>query len=168
METAKVDVRRLQVLNDRINQMFEAFQLMRLSMDALQYMPDERAIFGGVTPFAGYGPFNPAQYLQGGVPYVTTPLGYAPYGQPQYLQGNLPYASYPATPIPQWGASIWARPSGGGYENDATRFIDMRFAPNGRQIPFSQSGHFPFPVNVQPFSVNGQVPSSHSPSAAFG
>jgi hypothetical protein len=152
METAKVDVRRLQVLNDRINQMLEVLQQMRLSMHSLQHVPDERAMFGGVTPFPGYG------------------YGYGQtqsFGQPHpFVQSQYPYS----TPIPQWGAPIYARPNWTGYEGDVTarfgdaRFIDPRLT---QQIPFGHNGQFV--QNGQlPFPTNGQVPFSHSPTAAFG
>lgn len=180
METAKVDVRRLQILNDRINQMLEVLQQMRLSMHALQHVPDERALYGGVTPFPGYGYGQPNQFGQPnlyGQPNVygqLNPFFGQPnlYGQSMYSQVGVPYGTTPwSTPIPQWGAPIYARPYWTGYEGDVTarfadaRFVDARFAPNGQQIPFSQN--LPSAQNI-PFSQNGQVPFSHSPTAAFG
>ena len=111
------------------------------------------------VPGYGYGSFNP----------------FAP---TQYLQGSLPYGTSPySTPIPQpWDAPIYSRPYWTGYEGEVSarfadpRFVDARFAPGMPQIPFTQNVPLPFATqNGQiPFTANGQVPFSHSPTAAFG
>jgi len=58
METAKVDIRKLQLLNDRINQCIDALNQVRLSVHGLTASPglshSSQGIFGGVNP-AAYG-----------------------------------------------------------------------------------------------------------------
>jgi hypothetical protein len=70
METAKVDIRKLQLLNDRINQVIDALHQVRLSVHALQQSQQMQQPYG-----AGFGtpypnPFvtqsmNPFQQQQG-------------------------------------------------------------------------------------------------------
>src|SRR5512140_930119 len=65
METAKVEIRKLQLLNDRINQCIDALNQVRLSVHGLSHSP-------GVSPSAGI-PLTQN-------PYAATGLGagYAP------------------------------------------------------------------------------------------
>ena len=65
METAKVDIRKLQLLNDRINQCIDALNQVRVSVHGLSHSP-------GVSPSAGI-PLTQN-------PYAATGLGagYAP------------------------------------------------------------------------------------------
>jgi hypothetical protein len=66
METAKVDIRKLQLLNDRINQCIDALNQVRLSVHGLSHSPATQGVPGMGYPFT-----------QGG----SVGLGYAPYGQ---------------------------------------------------------------------------------------
>jgi hypothetical protein len=61
METAKVDIRKLQLLNDRINQTIEALNQVRLSVHGIQHT----AMQSQVSPF-GYG--QPQQAFGYGMP----------------------------------------------------------------------------------------------------
>lgn len=70
METAKVDIRKLQILNDRINQCIDALNQVRLSVHGLSH----------TTPGV---PFVPA----GINPLVQSPFGYAGVGS----AGFAPY-----------------------------------------------------------------------------
>src|SRR4029450_10981224 len=59
METAKVDIRKLQLLNDRINQVIDALHQVRLSVHALQqgYQTQQQPYGAGFgTP--AFGPFQ--------------------------------------------------------------------------------------------------------------
>ena len=58
METAKVDIRRLQLLNDRVNQCIDALNQVRLSVHGLSHT-------GGTVPGvqAGFGQFAPNPYF---------------------------------------------------------------------------------------------------------
>jgi len=74
METAKVDIRKLQLLNDRINQCIDALNQVRLSVHGLtsaQGLSHTSGPFSGApgftgSPFAGgYGGFPQAPFGQG-------------------------------------------------------------------------------------------------------
>src|SRR5258708_39767639 len=71
METAKVDIRKLQVLNDRINQCIDALNQVRVSVHGLSH--------------ASVG--NPAVV---GVPLTQAPFGQTPYGTAAFGTGYSP------------------------------------------------------------------------------
>ena len=87
METAKVDIRKLQLLNDRINQMMEVLNQVRLSVHGIQHT--------ATTP-SPIGPY--------GYPVTATP-GFAAAGYPQ----QLPYFGH-ATP---WQGTVGYGQGGG-------------------------------------------------------
>lgn len=71
METAKVDIRKLQLLNDRINQVIDALHQVRLSVHALQqgYQTQQQPYGAGFGtqafgPFQGLVQQNPFQQTQ--------------------------------------------------------------------------------------------------------
>ena len=66
METAKVDIRKLQLLNDRNNQCIDALNQVRLSVHGLAPAGLSHTTGQFPTPFLGGG-VNPAQFLGGGV-----------------------------------------------------------------------------------------------------
>lgn len=86
METAKVDIRKLQVLNDRINQCIDALNQVRLSVHGLAAGQGQATGIGPAglshtsfaqTPFAGMGIASPiSAYGQAalGAPYVGAPF----------------------------------------------------------------------------------------------
>lgn len=85
METVKVDLQKLQLLNDRIAQTIEALNQLRLSTHGLQ----QAGTFAQTAPNgSGFGMFG------------TPNPGYAPplaaYPQPGYAQPAYPQAIYPA------------------------------------------------------------------------
>jgi hypothetical protein len=63
METAKVDIRKLQLLNDRINQCLEALNQVRLSVHGLT---SAQGLSHTSVPFAGVPGINPAIAYGGG------------------------------------------------------------------------------------------------------
>jgi hypothetical protein len=67
METVKVDIRKLQMLNDRINQCIDALSQVRLSVHGLSHTA------GAST--AGINPINPSQPI-GAAGGFANPLGY--------------------------------------------------------------------------------------------
>jgi hypothetical protein len=109
LETAKVDVRKLQILSDRINQTIDALNQVRLSVHGLQHssgigvMPQ-----AGLQPQLGLVPFVP-QGLPAGYGYAypiqgighTSPVlpgqmayqGFLPQGAPMASAYGWPYAS---------------------------------------------------------------------------
>lgn len=88
METAKVEIRKLQLLNDRINQCIDALNQVRLSVHGLSHTP-------GISPSAGL-PLTQN-------PYATAGLG-AGYS-PGFQQGGVhpsQFGPQPGVP-PQFG-----------------------------------------------------------------
>src|SRR5579864_366871 len=79
METAKVDIRKLQLLNDCINRTIEALNQVRLSVHAGGIQHSAQMGLQGVgSPFGGF----PGSYLGA----YTSPFGY----NPQAAAGMVP------------------------------------------------------------------------------
>src|SRR5262249_14108062 len=74
METAKVDVRKLQLLNDRITQCLAALSQVRLPVHGLPH-PQPTPPLGATAPMAGYVDprFSDPRFGYGG--YGMTPVG---------------------------------------------------------------------------------------------
>ena len=126
METAKVDIRKLQLLNDRINQCLDALAQVRLSVHGLQSAFGQQAI-------QGLGQPQGAPWLQGpqqGVPGYFGPQGFAPQSfapqpfAPQFFTPQ-PYAPQPYGPQP----TLYPVPQGIGFAS----------VPPFSQIPSAQT-----------------------------
>ena len=91
MEMVKVDVQKLQLLNDRIAQTIEALNQVRLSVHGIQHTNPWQQGFGAP---AGYG-----------APAYGTPPGYGLYGYPTYPNSFAPPPGYPVQLSP-FGAGI--------------------------------------------------------------
>src|SRR5262245_44339203 len=120
METAKVDIRKLQLLNDRINQCIEALNQVRLSVHGLSPSPAGLGYQGfGQIPPTGYGlshtgalGLNPLFPQMGAFPGQ----GFGQPGQSPFMQpGQIPFPQPGQVPFPQQG-----------------------------QVPFPQQGQIPF------------------------
>lgn len=104
METAKVDIRKLQLLNDRINQCIDALNQVRLSVHGLSSQGlSHTSPQTGINAGSPYGPgvtgagTNPWQnpVTQPGVnPFGQTGFGQAPVGQFPGTQGFAPGLSH--------------------------------------------------------------------------
>ena len=105
METAKVDIRKLQLLNDRINQVIDALHQVRLSVHALQqgYQSQQQPYGAGFGtqafgPFQGFNPLlqqNPFQQTQ-------TPFQQNPFQQTQQsLFQQNPFQQTQQSPLQQ-------------------------------------------------------------------
>jgi hypothetical protein len=93
METAKVEIKKLQLLNDRINQCIDALNQVRLSVHGLSHTP-------GVPASAGAPPFTQSPYAAAGLgtPYasgfaqqgggIPSPFGPQPGVAPQFGLGQ--------------------------------------------------------------------------------
>lgn len=113
METVKVDMQKLQLLNDRITQTIEALNQLRMSVNGIQHTP---ATYGGY----GYGqvPSTPFGMQSYGSPYVSYGQPFAqPYVQPfaqPFAQPFVPGIQHtPATgqwTTPQWTTPQWTTP----------------------------------------------------------
>lgn len=93
METVKVDIQKLQLLNDRITQTIEALNQVRMSVQGIQHTP--------MSPF-GYNPYPGAQlgFAQQFNPYASP---FVPQIAPQFVpqfggqfggQFGSPYGAY--------------------------------------------------------------------------
>ena len=100
--TAKVDIRKLQLLNDRIAQTIDALNQVRLSVHGL-----------GLSHTPQFGVGQATGYPFAGVPYQTASMGY-PYQVPfqaAYGQGMVPGLSH-TTPWLQnqaYGQQVWGQ-----------------------------------------------------------
>jgi hypothetical protein len=150
METAKVDIRKLQALNDRINQCIDALNQVRLSVHGLSHAtPAGPFIPPGATPFA-QTPFGAAHAGLGSFPQVPAyPLpqvpGYFPgfshatpvLGGPAtfssgFVPGLNPFAGLShSSPEESFGRPVWTDP-----------FLAARIA---QTFPYAQ---YPFPAVV--------------------
>src|SRR5262245_51420737 len=93
METAKVDIRKLQALNDRINQCIDALNQVRLSVHGLAHSsPGVSFLPAGVSPLAQASAFG-----------TGFGAGYPGFGQIPMTQGFVPGFSH-ATPVVGAGA----------------------------------------------------------------
>jgi hypothetical protein len=92
METAKVDIRKLQFLNDRINQTIDALNQVRLSVHGLSH--------SGVNPIQQGFP-NQQSFQQGfGNQLGQAPMASPQFGYPQGLpQGFVPGLSHTGVPF---------------------------------------------------------------------
>ena len=96
METARVDIRKLQLLNDRINQCLDALTQVRASVHGLSHTA---APMPGVLP-------PPAQL--GGIGVAADPrfaYGYSPFGAPMAaVAGGLSHTPFAAPAAPFFAA----------------------------------------------------------------
>lgn len=124
---AKVDVRKLQVLNDRINQTIDALNQVRFSVHGLGHTSGPPSPYGLQSPF-GIG-------TQGGYPGVGGSLGGFPGvggSLGGFQQGGL-------------GGAPWMTPGLGFQHNPYQQF----------QNPFYQQLPIPFPQVMNPWSSMG-------------
>ena len=129
METARVDVRKLQLLNDRINQCLDALNLVRLSTYGLSHTPAP-VPFG--APAQTPPPFDPR--FAYGVPPIAPGIGsginHTPYAPPPgvgFTPGipgvGIPFQpSYPppfqsVAQFPVWNSPIGLNHTGIGAES---------------------------------------------------
>ena len=157
METVKVDVQKLQLLNDRIAQTIDALNQVRMSAHAIQHTQGSPwAAYGAgygtqpvglVPPFLQYGaqsPFSNVPYTSpffGGIQHTATP-----YTNP-YLGGTgTPFANPYLSNVTQVGSSIGAWPTSYLSNGISHSSFDPNWQLRAAQIfPFGQS---PYPVSI--------------------
>ena len=164
METAKVDIRKLQLLNDRINQTIDALHQVRLSVHGLQQSgvmpsaPFMSPYLQGSPGMQGIGPmgFQHSAFgqMSPGMGGQQAPFGYG-IQNPMFAQN--PYFGQP------WGQSLpGSFPGGGqggfgGMSHTSPETLDPIYGQRVSQtFPFAGWGYSPF--------VPGQWPSG---SGAF-
>jgi hypothetical protein len=93
METAKVDIRKLQLLNDRINQCIEALSQVRLSVHGLSHTAGPQPGMGvGWTPGFGFAASG-IGYPQAGVGFPQAGIGYPQAGVPSPFGQGLSHTA---------------------------------------------------------------------------
>ena len=147
---AKVDIRRLQFLNDRIAQVTDALNQVRLSVHGLQQQP--QLGFPQQSPY-GVGPMG-VQHS----PYSSIP-GMNPFGQQSLWQGGSQspmggglgqqYAAYGPQTQPSWFPFL-----GGGLYHSPTELIEQRLGEQRANDPNRILQTFPLclaPISTTPW-----------------
>jgi hypothetical protein len=111
METVKVDMQKLQLLNDRIAQTIDALNQLRLSVHGIQHTPSAigwnpnvQMGYGSYGTFSPYGAYNPVAFAQ---PTFGQPTFVQPFGSP--FVGGIQHTS-PVTGY-GWPQQTWAQPT---------------------------------------------------------
>jgi hypothetical protein len=128
---AKVDVRKLQILNDRINQTIDALNQVRLSVHGLGHTGGLQSQF---SPFLSQGFGMQQPYGMGGVPG---------YGLQQGIPGGFPGF----IPQPPFGSPF-------GFQHSPFQQLTNPYLSQGLTSPWSQIGS-PWGQNVSPWSLLG-------------
>jgi hypothetical protein len=129
METVKVDVRKLQMLNDRINQCIDALGQVRLSVHGLSHT-------AGASP-VGVNPINPINPIQpfGNLGGYGNPIAYGDprlsYGMPAAALGGLAHSAFPQT-TPGFGQQF-GQPFGQPFSTPLG--LSGGWGPFGGQVP---------------------------------
>src|SRR5262245_28149985 len=101
METVKVDIQKLQLLNDRIAQTIDALNQVRMSAHGIQHTPTLSP--WGVNPYAVYGatpyavqptfatPFAPYSVPFGPTPYTNPVASGIQHSSPSFLPYSVPF-----------------------------------------------------------------------------
>jgi hypothetical protein len=147
---AKVDIRKLQVLNDRINQTIDALNQVRLTVHGLGHTSP----YTQVNPFGmglgsqlgsgmgqqqyGQQPFGQQQYGQ--QPFGQQQYGQQPFGQQQY--GQQPFAQQPfLSPFQGWG-----------LQHSSPFTLNNPLAQNPWQAQTPGGGSYPGSGGLSPFA----------------
>ncbi len=145
METAKVDIRKLQLLCDRITQTIEALNQVRLSVHGLTHSNVDPRLVGGI-PAAGVGVGVGVPGLGFGIPSSASGFSglsaqVAPYGL-----GGFPQASLAGTP---WGAFGGIPGAGISHStSDVSELLMARAADPFLSVRVAQT--FPYVFSVLP------------------
>ena len=147
METAKVDIRKLQLLNDRINQCIDALNQVRLSVHGLSagagLSHTASPFFPGVNPGipTGFGPYG--QFAGGPGQFPPSPIS-------AYQQSVTPFGTIGPQPIAS-GLSQGLSHTSGGWGANPGLFGQPQLGLFGQGVPFGQ-GINPYGV---PFGAEG-------------
>ena len=135
METARVDIRKLQLLNDRISQCLDALAQVRLSVHGLSHSGSAAA---GIGPNAGAPGQMPGQPLFGGVQGGQDPR-FAQSAQIPYTQGFTPFTPPFASYYGGLSHSPFGQPFGAQQQGAYWPQQQSPFGPQ-QQGPFAQQG----------------------------
>jgi hypothetical protein len=162
METVKVDIQKLQLLNDRVAQTIDALNQVRMSV-GIQHSPAQVAPWGyaggyGTYPTQSFGVFAPygqPSFAQFGQPYGQP--SYAQYGQPSFAQPSFAQPSFAQPSFAQYGQpyglpltqSPYATPIAAGIQHTSVPFTGAWAAPWGTSTPWASLSS---PYGIQPAS----------------
>jgi hypothetical protein len=122
METVKVDIQKLQLLNDRIAQTIDALNQLRLSVHGIHHTPAGYPTYGQSqmtpfvqsSPFGGAVPFTQGQPFGQSSPYAQYGAQFSPFANP-YTAYSQPYpVGFQHTPnaVSPWSVGNWILPFG--------------------------------------------------------
>ncbi len=156
---ARVDVRKLQVLNDRINQTIDALNQVRLSVHGLGHTGGMQPQVNPLNFLQGYGQQQP--FIQGQFPGIGGQIpGFQQQGVPGIGQSTgfqhspfTPYANPFVNPgmLTPWGVSAptvglpWGGLGGGLYHSSAD-LIERQLVEAKASDPYRISQTFPFVI----------------------
>ncbi|MEO6419293.1 MAG: hypothetical protein ABIP39_07810 [Polyangiaceae bacterium] len=181
METAKVDVRKLQMLNDRINQTIDALNQVRLSVHGMSTGGIPGGLPGGIPngilggtqggvqggiPFGGGFPYGQGVGPQGfggqSMGHTGNPFGQSmnpyfqtPFGHTSNGFGQNGFPGVNPLLAQLWGASPWGQQGGFGHSSPDPRGIGTDPFTQSRiaqTFPFVQWGYSPFASGYTPFA----------------
>jgi hypothetical protein len=158
---ARVDVRKLQLLNDRISQMIDALNQVRLSVHGLSHTPIVNSQVGALGyPYLGYGAQNfgvPGYGIQPG--FAGANLQGLPITSGFGLQHTAftPYGTQGVTPFVNPGlmSTPWISGIGGGLFHSSPDQLEQRLIELRATDPARINQTFPFA-----FSIPTTVPVS--------
>ena len=148
---AKVDIRKLQMLNDRVSQMIEALNQVRLSVYGLSHTPALGPLttpFGvpgfGTQPLFGYG--VPAPIGFAGLQHTPPFQGLNPYGLPIPTFGLPGLAHTAAAPVPFLGIppTPWFGTNPIGISHTPPEFHEQRLMEARASDPVRLAHTFPY------------------------
>ena len=159
METAKVDIRKLQLLNDRINQTIDALNQVRLSVHGLSHtaginpnVPNVGATAFGLGAGAQQGGFP--QVPQVGFPQMQQ-AGFPQGGFPQAFGGGLSHTPLffggvqgGMNPYAPWGVQGGLNP----YAGIGIGGVNPYLAQAGQIGQFGGLSHSTAPESLEPFA----------------
>src|SRR5262245_49576390 len=154
METAKVDIRKLQLLNDRINQCIDALSQVRLSVHGLTGAQGPAFGLGtglgqspiGLSHTGTYGNPFVSQGIGGMMnPGFPQPFGASPFGQPFGASPQVPvFPVSGASPYGQLPINPWLQPVTPGLSHSTGAWAPAAFAqgvnPYAGISPFGGEG----------------------------
>lgn len=161
---AKVDVRKLQILNDRINQTIDALNQVRLSVHGLGHSGGLQPLnpyafmthqgYGMGQPFGMGQPYGVGQPYGMGAPGLFSGLQHSPYqsfANPFISPLTTPFGSPFGSPFGQTGApwSLFGQTGGfgGGLFHSGTDVIERQLIEARANDPFRITQTFPFVVS---------------------
>ena len=121
METVKVDVQKLHLLNERIEQAIDALNQLRLSAHgvagatASPYSVPSTYGFSPYGTYSPYGAYHPIGFVQPGF----SPFAQPPFAQPTFAQPAFAQPGFAQPPF--WTMPIWGSPHGSNGTSHAWR-----------------------------------------------